>query len=93
MPTRRTPLRRNLRRRITPVAIAAWKAADYIGLHRALNLAPWEASPLPRRVTGLGVDAGMAVDPNSNWRGVGQALELQRELLAVAGPPTGAARG
>ena len=32
--------------RITPEAIAAFVAGDYIALHRALGLAPWQCSPL-----------------------------------------------
>jgi hypothetical protein len=32
--------------RITDEAIAAFKAADWMGLHRALGLKPWMPSPL-----------------------------------------------
>lgn len=32
--------------RITAEAVAAFRAGDWIGLHRALRLRPWEASPL-----------------------------------------------
>lgn len=92
MPTTRKPLRRNLRRRLTPAAIDAWKAADFIALHRALGLHPWEASPLPDTIISLGVSEEKVAeaDPNSNRffvRSYPQALELQRELLAVAGWP------
>ncbi len=56
MTTKRTPLRRNARVRITPEAVEAYKAGDYIRLHTALGLKPCEVSPLPLSVTPLGVD-------------------------------------
>lgn len=38
---------RNIARsRITPAALAAYRAGDSQELHKALNLAPWEVSPL-----------------------------------------------
>jgi hypothetical protein len=46
MPTKRTPINRATRRRISPKAVAAFKAKDEVELHRALGLKPWEASPL-----------------------------------------------
>ena len=55
MPTNRKPLRRNLRRRISPAAVAGWQAADYHALHSALGLSPWEMSPLQDTITALGV--------------------------------------
>jgi hypothetical protein len=91
MPTRRTPNRRGTKRRITPQAIAAWKACDFHGLHDALGLAPFEQSPLPEEVTALGVseDSGPRSDsPADPWAfSWQQAIELQRELYEVAGPP------
>ena len=89
MPTKRTPLRRDIRRRITPEAVAAWMAADYHALHAAFGLRPWQSSPLPSCITALGVSEG---DPPSyldehrraDWL---TAQELQRELLAAAGWP------
>ena len=54
-------------------------------LHRALGLMPWECSPLPVEIEGLGVDQG---DPRpSCWddrHGYEQAQELQRELEKAA---------
>lgn len=76
--------------RITPDVIAAWLAADYMALHRALGLHPWEASPLPYTITSLGVSEELvaSADPkNPHEQTYAQALELQRELLAVAGWP------
>lgn len=32
--------------RITPEAVAAFHAGDWMALHRALGLRPWEVSPL-----------------------------------------------
>lgn len=31
---------------VTPEAVEAFRAGDWIGLHRALRLKPWQASPL-----------------------------------------------
>ena len=39
----------------TDEVIAAFKAADFHRLHRALGLSPWNASPLPIEIHGLGV--------------------------------------
>jgi len=91
MPTNRKPLRRNLRRRISPAAVAAWQAADFCALHSALGLLPWEMSPLPDTITALGVSEQNAPlvqgGTNSFDNSYAQALELQRELLAIAGWP------
>jgi hypothetical protein len=92
MPTRRTPTRRKVRRRINAQAIEAWKRCDYQGLHLALGVAPWEQSPLPEEVTALGVSehGGPARTDNraelwdASWQ---QAIEFQRQLYEVAGPP------
>ncbi|MFK0688022.1 hypothetical protein ACFX5Q_07430 [Mesorhizobium sp. IMUNJ 23033] len=46
MATKRTPLRRDIKRWITPAAIDAFKAADWKGLHNALQLKPWQPNPL-----------------------------------------------
>ena len=42
--------------RITSEAVAAYIARDFTGLHRALGLMPWQPSPLPLEIEGLGVD-------------------------------------
>ena len=46
MPTKRTPINRATRCRISPRAVAAFKAKDEVELHCALGLKPFEASPL-----------------------------------------------
>jgi hypothetical protein len=46
MATKRTPLRRDIKRRATPAAIAAFKAGDRMGLFWALGLKPWQPNPL-----------------------------------------------
>ena len=85
--------KRGEKHRVTLAAIAAWKAGDYLALHDALNLAPWEASPLPTSTTALGVAEGMRDRPRHNGAGtlmeqsVPLALELQRELVEAAGWP------
>ncbi len=58
MPVKRRTLK-GTPHRITPEAVDAFRAGDYLGLHRALGLAPWETSPLPSDVTALGVRQAM----------------------------------
>jgi hypothetical protein len=91
MPTNRSPRARGTRRhQINEAAIAAWRAADYIGLHRALNLHPGHPSPLPSTITPLGVDPDAPPDEGDGraWaRGWSDAVALQRQLMATAGPP------
>ncbi len=70
--------------RITPAAIDAYVAGDYLGLHRALGLRPWEPSPLPLAVTPLGVDPDRPGDAGkwpvrADWD---LAASLQLELRA-----------
>lgn len=45
MATKRTPLHRDIKRRITPAAIDAFTAGDRLGLYNALNLKPWQPNP------------------------------------------------
>lgn len=87
MPTKRTRRIRGIEELITPAAVAAFKAGDYLALHRALRLRPWEASPLPRETEALGVDDGPCQwGPNTlygeSWP---RAQELQRRLMTAAG--------
>ena len=69
--------------RITPEAVEAFRAGDYLALHAALGLRPWEVSPLPLEVTPLGCDQKPLRDPrpasawDASWE---QAQELQRLL-------------
>ncbi|WP_167458632.1 hypothetical protein [Mesorhizobium kowhaii] len=46
MATKRTPLRRDIKRWISPAAIDAFKAGDRMGLYHALALKPWQPNPL-----------------------------------------------
>jgi hypothetical protein len=46
MPTKRKPIKRPIRQRVTLAAIKAYRAGDDAELRRLLALAPWEASPL-----------------------------------------------
>jgi len=94
MVTNRKPVNRSRTRQLTPEAIAAWEAADYLALHRALDLAPWDASPLPYEITALGVDDDDVDSAHANVRGDGPwkrslepAIKLQRQLLKIAGWP------
>lgn len=84
MPTKRTPRNRDAKRRITPAAVEAFKAGDFMALHRALGLRPWEMSPLPLDVTPLGCDPERPPNhPTATLfaQSFGQAVELQRALL------------
>ena len=78
MPTKRQRVTRSLVARITPEAIAAWKAGDWGDLQRALRLPPWHASPLD-----VGGD-----QPAGNTAGAttwAEATRLRSELIALAG--------
>lgn len=52
MSTKRRPVKRALRVRITHEAIEAYRAGDHLRLHRALGLLPSDASPLDDCVLG-----------------------------------------
>jgi hypothetical protein len=91
MSTNRTRIRRPPKSpRLTPEAIAAWRACDQEALDCALGLKPWERTPLPREITALGVSEDCPPNPDSiypfdhSWH---KAIKLQRELLKVAGWP------
>jgi hypothetical protein len=76
MPTKRR-VDKARRHRISAEAVAAYRAKDCNALHRALNLRPWEASPL--RVD-QGPPPGGPTAYAASWP---QAQELQRELEAA----------
>ncbi|MGE3159007.1 MAG: hypothetical protein AB7E84_00255 [Xanthobacteraceae bacterium] len=80
MPTRRTPVNRSPRRRITEEAIAAYRSGDRIALGRALRLRPWEY-PGPLDVA---TDEPCSY-PAGSAAGVWwpRLLELRRELEEV----------
>ena len=91
MATNRTRIRRpGKKARITDEVIRAWKACDEDALRVALNLTPWNHSPLPEEITSLGVSQGeppdwlVDVHHRADWF---KAQKLQRELLNVAGWP------
>ncbi|MGE4254823.1 MAG: hypothetical protein AB7E84_06370 [Xanthobacteraceae bacterium] len=77
MPTRRTPINRSPQRRITPEAVAAFRAGDSDALGRALRLRPWEY-PGPLDVT----DSEPCPYPPGSTAAVWwpRLLELRREL-------------
>lgn len=82
MPTKRTPIHRNRKARITPEVLAAYKHGDVLTLHRLLGLKPCEASPLPYKLSALGVDQDTPpewLDSHglADWR---QAQDLQLEI-------------
>ena len=72
--------------RITLEVVEAYRAGDYLRLHRALGLRPWEMSPLPKRVTPLGVSNEPPPPDRTAWNDSWeQAKELQRAILAEIG--------
>lgn len=69
------------RHAITAEAIEAYQARDFLALHRALGLMPWEMSPLPNDPLGCDPDWEMPARTNNLFElSFPQALELQREL-------------
>jgi hypothetical protein len=79
----RNPKARAHRARRPP--LKAYIARDYVALHRALDLRPWQPSPLPLSATPLGVDASACRTwpgdlGGTDWRLAG---ELQAELEAA----------
>ena len=81
MPVKRRTVKGRVHR-ITPEAVEAYRAGDYIALHMALGLRPWEVSPLPLSVTSLGCDQSLPRDrePSGWFASWEQAQELQRLL-------------
>jgi hypothetical protein len=80
MPTKRQRVTRSLVARITPEAIAAWKAGEWGDLQRALRLPPWHASPFDADGDcPTGNTAGAATWP--------EAVQLRAQLYALAGDP------
>jgi hypothetical protein len=80
----RTP--KSKQHRITPAAVAAYKAGAWMDLHRALGLYPWDVSPLDA----VDAEPPAWAPPNDAWRiGWPQAralrAELERALAAEGG--------
>ena len=70
---RRTPKGRD--HRITPAAVEAYRAKDWLALHRPLGLKPWEASPLN------GDFAALSKSDLTPWAAsLPQAAALRRQL-------------
>lgn len=69
---------------ITAEAIEAYQAHDYLALHRALGLYPWEMSPLPNDPLGCNPDWEMPEHTTNLFElSFPQAVDLQRELEAA----------
>jgi len=66
------------RARITPAAVEAFKAGDVAGLRKALQLRPWETSPLDA------VGACPWPPSTAGGRTWAKALELREELQCAA---------
>jgi hypothetical protein len=70
--------------RVTPEAIEAFRARDFLALHRALGLKPWQPSPLPASVNPLGVDPSRPPEGRpGDWSADAWqlAVDLQRALI------------
>jgi hypothetical protein len=80
MATKRRPLQRALRTRITPEAIEAFRRGDSFALDRALQLKPWDQSPL-YAVTDEPPDYMRDTLNVERWK---YARELRRELERAA---------
>lgn len=79
MPSKRSRVARPLQRRITPQALAAYRAADWMQLHRELGLKPWEASPLA-----VDADEPPAPELQNAWTASWvRAVELREALEAA----------
>ena len=72
--------------RITAQAVEAFRAGDFMALHNALDLAPYEPSPLPQSVEALGVDPDNPPrEDGTAWASAWpKVVALQRELQAAA---------
>jgi hypothetical protein len=64
-----------MQRRITSQALAAYRAGDWLSLHRELNLRPWQPSPLD-----VGTDAPPGAETNAWAHSWALAVELREEL-------------
>lgn len=80
MATKRTPLNRGARRRISPEAVDAFRAGDRQALARVLGLQPWVPNPID-------VDGPLPPEwasPGTAWaQAWPAAYELRRQLEAT----------
>jgi len=85
MPTKRKRTVRTMQSRISPAAVEAYRAGDFHSLHRALDLAPYEPSPLPQSVEPLGIDPDQPPPEDGTcWNAAyPKILELHRLLEAA----------
>lgn len=60
--------------RITPDAVAAYRAGDAMALHAALGLRPWQPSPLD-------VAGGNPYGPSSGWTASWELVTELRDVL------------
>ncbi|HZG28273.1 MAG TPA: hypothetical protein VE079_07415 [Ensifer sp.] len=74
MPIRKRHKKRN-DHTITPAAVTAFNAGEWLALHAALDLAPWQYSPL---------DVTDERRPHEDTDRHALALKLRRELQAAA---------
>lgn len=79
MPSKRKKVDRTPQRRVTPAVVEAFKAGEYLVLHRLLGLRPWERSPLPAEQYSLGVTLTEEV-PNGDQYSIRKAQELRRAI-------------
>ncbi len=91
MPTKRKRLSRQAQQWISPAAVEAYRAGDYMALHRALGLAPYEPSPLPQSIEPLGIDPDQPPpDDGTCWvSAYPKILELHRLLEAALAEENG----
>ena len=92
MPTKRKHVARHMQPRITPEAVEVYRAGDYMALHIALGLAPYEPSPLPQSIEPLGIDPNNPPRPGSGtcWDAAyPKILELHRLLEAAVAKENG----
>jgi hypothetical protein len=93
MATKRTKLNRRNKHHISQTVVDAWQRGDVRGVHRALDLAPCEYSPVPARFGGYGLPEEKPSDDRimvAGWRGLlgwKGVKALQKELYAIAGEP------
>jgi hypothetical protein len=97
MPTKRTPLRRDMRRKITPEAVEAFRRMEAAAeadewweahsvLHKELALPPWRwpAFEYPDAVCPYPTGSPAAKNWQANRDGSPEAFELYRALKAAA---------
>jgi hypothetical protein len=66
---------------ISAAAIEAWRAGDWLGLHRALSLRPWEPSPFD-------TIGELPPEDARPWRASWpRVAELRKALIEQAVPP------